>query len=454
MEEQLQKHKHQKIRSSLWRVAQHSGSIKIAVIGLIVMLLTIPSTMISSLVQERKARHDKAINEISERWGGNQIVSGPILSVPYMGDRTVTASGLVSSTGYLHFLPQNLDIRGTLDPELRHRGIFKAPLYHTTLDIQGDFSPLQTNNLQVNPEEIQWDKAFFSMGMSDTAGIGQQVKCFINNEEQTIQPGIESSDVFHAGISIPYEYDKEEITSFHMQLQINGSEELQFLPLGQSTSVHLTSSWKDPSFIGEFLPSQYDISEKGFQAEWQISHFNRNYPQSWLGSYQKILSSSFGVKMLEGTNIYQKTTRTVKYSMLFLVFSFTAFFLAEILTNHRVHPIQYLFIGFGITCFYSTLLAFSEHLGFNQAFIIATLAVISLIGLYTKAILGLKMATVTSCLLATLYAYLFVTLQLQDYALVVGSCGLFALLGLVMYVTRKVDWYNIQDEKDKRIEEH
>lgn len=447
MEEQPRKHNYQKIGCNLRRVAQHSGSIKIAVIGIIILLLTIPSTMISSLVQERKSRHDKAIIEISDKWGGNQIVSGPILSVPYMGERAVTANGFNNSTGYLHFLPRTLDIRGTLDPELRHRGIFRAPLYRTTLDIQGDFAPLQTKKLQVNPEEIQWDKAFLSMGMSDTAGLGQKIKCFINNEEQIIQPGIESSDVFAAGLSIPYEYNKEETTSFRIQLQINGSKELQFLPLGQITRVHLTSSWKDPSFIGDFLPSQYDVSDKGFQAEWQISHFNRNYPQSWLGAYQKISSSSFGVKMLEGTNIYQNTTRTVKYSMLFLVFSFTAFFLAEILTNHRVHPIQYLFIGFGITCFYSTLLAFSEHVGFNQAFIIATLAVISLIGLYTKAILGLKMATVTSCLLATLYAYLFVTLQLQDYALVVGSCGLFALLGLVMYVTRKVDWYNIRDEK-------
>ncbi len=433
--------KEQKIGNKFASVMKNSASIKIGVIGFIILILLIPGSMISSLIQEREYRRNGVLNEISDKWGRAQVISGPVISVPFEVVHHYEKKKPVIETKYLHFLPENLDIQGSLNPQIRHRGIFEAPLYHATLDIKGAFASINLDKLLVNKTSILWDKAFMSLGIRDMAGIRQQMKGFLDDKEVVINPGIITADVFASGVSVPLDIKPGSKLSFHFQLQLNGSEELQFLPMGKNTRVNLKSTWQNPSFSGEFLPTDYQISEAGFEANWLISHFNRNYPQSWMGHRQDLSCSSFGVKMYQGNDIYQKTTRTSKYSMMFIVFSFTAFFLAEVLTKGRVHPVQYLLIGFAITCFYTLLLAFSEHVGFNLAFMIASLAVIGLVGAYTKSILGQRMALVTSSLLTFLYTYLFITLQLEDYALLMGSIGLFALLGLVMYVTRKVDWY-------------
>ncbi|WP_163339353.1 cell envelope integrity protein CreD [Desulfopila sp. IMCC35008] len=424
---------------------RNSASIKIAVICFIILILLIPGGMVSSLIQEREGRRNIVIEEISEKWGRSQVLSGPILTIPvdvkhyYINDKPSI------KTEYLHFLPKNLEISGELKPRIRHRGIFEASLYQAELDIRGRFDPVDIEaSYDLNHEDIHWDRAFLSMGMSDMAGIRQYIKGYINDEEVLVTPGVETDDVFSSGVSIPYAYSRDESLDFHFQINLNGSDELRFLPLGKSTKVDLQSTWNSPSFTGKFLPTEYEVKESGFKATWQVSHFNRNYPQSWKGAKKDLDESSLGVKIFKGTDIYQKTTRTSKYSLMFIVFSFTAFFVAEILTGSRVHPVQYLLIGFGIICFYVLLLALSEHVGFNTAFLAASAAVISMVGAYTKSILGVRMSLVTSLLLIALYTYLFVTLQLEDYALLMGATGLFFLLGLVMYVTRKVDWYALQ----------
>ncbi|MEN8258033.1 MAG: cell envelope integrity protein CreD [Thermodesulfobacteriota bacterium] len=439
----------QGLSTKLVSLVKNSASVKIGVIGFIILILLIPGSMISSLIHEREVRRNGVLNEISNKWGGDQLVSGPVISVPFKVIHHYDTKKPVIETKYLHFLPEVLDIKGSLNPQIRHRGIFEAPLYHATLDIKGSFAPLDLDKLLVNKTSILWDKAFLSMGIRDMAGIRQQMKGFLDDKEVVVNPGIITADVFSSGVSVALDIKPGRALAFHFQLQLNGSEELQFLPMGQNTKVNLKSPWQNPSFSGEFLPTDYEISETGFEANWLISHFNRNYPQSWQGSRKDIWSSGFGVKMYQGTDIYQKTTRTSKYSLMFIVFSFTAFFLAEVLTKGRVHPVQYLLVGFAITCFYTLLLALSEHVGFNLAFMVASLAVIGLVGAYTRSILGSRMALVTSSLLIFLYTYLFITLQLEDYALLMGSIGLFALLGLVMYVTRKVDWYCLHGEPDK-----
>lgn len=436
----------QGLSTRLTTMLSNSASVKIGVIGFIILLLLIPGSMISSLIHEREGRRDGVIKEISDKWGRQQVVSGPILTLPFEVERFLTNQKPVTSVEYLHILPQNLDIQGTLTPQIRHRGIFEAALYYATLDIKGSFATIDLDKYQIDPEKILWHKAFLSMGMSDMAGIRQQIKAFVDKEEVTVNPGIATADVFAAGISVPLAYTPDKKCSFHFQLQLNGSNELRFLPLGQTTAVKLNSTWQNPSFSGEFLPAEYDITEEGFSASWQVSHFNRNYPQSWKGSRKDLCQSSFGVKLFQGTDIYQKTNRTSKYSLMFIVFSFTAFFIAEILTHVRVHPVQYLLIGFAITCFYVLLLAFSEHVGFNIAYVVASSSVIGLVGMYIRSILGTRMAVVTTILLATLYTYLFITLQLEDFALLMGSIGLFSLLGLVMHITRKVDWYCLQEK--------
>jgi inner membrane protein len=188
------------------------------------------------------------------------------------------------------------------------------------------------------------------------------------------------------------------------------------------------------------LPVERTVTEQGFTAKWKVLHLNRNYPQYWKGRGHDLSQSTFGVRLFRPVDIYQKSMRTAKYALMFIVFTFMAFFISEVMNRLRVHPVQYLLIGLAMIVFYTLLLSISEHL-------ISAGAVIGLFSGYAKAILKNRAVTVmVSGVLAILYAYLYILLQLEDYALLMGSVGLFGVLSAVMYLTRKIDWYAIQPE--------
>lgn len=426
---------------------KNSASLKIGVIILLTLLLLIPVSMVKSLIYERGQRQNEVVREISGKWGDAQTVAGPVLTIPYMSYTQQPNKTPVSVTRYVHFLPDTLNIKGTVEPEIRYRGIYEALLYTSDLEITGEFSfPDATRlRLSIEPENIMWEKAFFSMGISDMGGIRSQISGKIADAEIVLEPGIETADLFKEGVSGGFPLNIEKGTlPFSFHIGINGNSDLFFLPLGKETKVALSSNWPAPSFSGQFLPDQRQVDQAGFSAGWNVLHLNRNYPQSWAGGIADLNSSAFGVSLHPGTEIYQKTTRTAKYGVMFVVFTFTAFFLSEVINRIRIHPIQYLLVGCSVITFYVLLLAFSEHLGFNISFLLSVLAVILLISGYTHSILNKRMAVAVLGILIILYGYLFITLQLEDYALLVGSLGLFSTLAVVMYLTRKVNWYSLQ----------
>jgi inner membrane protein len=222
--------------------------------------------------------------------------------------------------------------------------------------------------------------------------------------------------------------------------------------VGKETRVSLSSSWPSPSFIGSYLPLSHEVTNAGFQAKWNISYFGRGYQQYWKSDkvnypnlQDSMLNSSFGVKLLLMVDHYHKTLRSVKYAVLFILLTFVAFFLFEILSKIKVHPFQYLLIGFAMSIFYLLLLSISEHLDFSYTYIIASVATIALITGYSSWILmQKKKSLVVALLLILLYAFLYILLQIEDYALLVGTLVLFIILGIVMIVTRKIDWYTIR----------
>ena len=228
---------------------------------------------------------------------------------------------------------------------------------------------------------------------------------------------------------------------------LNGSERLYFTPVGKQNLVEITSPWPDPSFEGAFLPVQHQIKPDGFQAKWEISHLGRNYPQSWDSTNQptiEFFKSNFGVNLLLLTDFYQKSERSVKYGILFILLTFTTFFLFEVLNPVRVHPLQYLMVGFALCLFYVLLISISEHLGFQSAYWLASGSTITLITFYAISVLGnLVRSGILGLALTGLYIYLFILLHLQDYALLFGALGLFFILALVMYITRDIDWYAV-----------
>jgi inner membrane protein len=242
---------------------------------------------------------------------------------------------------------------------------------------------------------------------------------------------------------MPVIADDQNPIAFSLDIKLKGSELLYFTPVGRTTEVNMTSSWKDPAFDGQYLPDTSDISGKGFSAWWKVMQVSRNYPQCWADGTYDLASSSFGVRLIQPTDNYAKSERSVKYAILFIALTFTVFFFLEILQRKQVHPLQYILVGFALCIFYTLLLSISEYTGFNAAYIIAGSATVALIGLYVWSIFKKgRIALGFTLALGGLYAYIFILIQLQDYALLFGSIGLFIIIAILMFYSRKIDWYN------------
>lgn len=429
---------------------RESATLKIIIIGLLVLILLIPSSMIISLIMERENRKSEVIQEISSKWGSRQLVAGPILTIPYKKLTEDQDKNVKEIIQYMHFLPDQLNINGEIFPEIRYRGIYEAVLYNSTLNITGTFTPPDFSHFNLSPEQVIQSGASICLSISDMKGIKEQLDIKINGRPMAVTPGMESYDVFNSGISIkvPLQNIQNNI-NFHITIDLNGSHGISFIPLGKITEAAIQSSWSSPSFIGAFLPYERNIGNEGFSAKWKILNLNTNYPQQWIGPKNEILNSGFGVELFIPADSYQKSVRMVKYGILFTIFTFAGIFFSELMSQTRIHPVQYLLIGLAITMFYVLLISISEHLIFGIAYLLSSSAVVLLICIYTKGIFKDRIfCSLVTGILITLYAYLYMLLQLEDYALLMGSLGLFAVLSLIMLATRKLDWYSLRVKQE------
>lgn len=424
---------------------------KMFAIFIIALLLMIPASMVSSLVNERESTQADAIMEVSSKWSEEQTISGPFLSIPYF--RYVKESRAKDSVvkinkikEYLHIMPSKLTIEGDLRPEKRHRGIYEIVVYNSKLNISGRFDALDFADFDIPIQNIQFDKAEFVVGLNDLRGLEEQVKLNWNNTFVSFDSGVTSDDVVSTGINALVKVDPNDslVVNFDLSLELKGSQRLYFTPVGKVTDVKMQSVWSNPSFNGAFLPDHREIKDNGFTAHWNVLHLNRNYPQAWTNSRHAIYESAFGIDLILPVDNYQKTYRAIKYAILFVGFTFMTFFFIEVLNKKFIHPIQYILVGFSLIVFYTLLLSISEHLHFNLAFLLSVIATIVLVAGYVFAILKSKLLTfLITGILTILYAFIFVIIQLQDFALLIGSIGIFCILGVVMYFSRKIDWYNI-----------
>ncbi len=425
--------------SKFW--VRNSVTIKFIVIGILILVLLIPAGMIRRLIQERNSLRNSAISEVSYKWGNPQTIGGPIITIPYKiyykKDKEI-----IEDIQYAHFLPEDLNIQGEVYPEERKRGIYKVVVYKTKLNFEGTFNKPDFSDWKIQDKNILWDQATLSILIPDMRGIKDAIKVQWNKEQYDVNPGINHQTTY-TGVSTLIDLGDEKKYDFQFDLKLNGSEYLYFVPLGKQTDVELTSDWANPSFDGAFLPVDHNVSENGFEAKWKVLHLNRSYPQQWIGESYGINSSSFGVKLLLPVDHYQKSERSVKYAIMFISLTFLIFFFTEILNKKRIHPIQYLLVGLGLSIFYTLLVSLSEHFSFNLAYFIASFAIIALITAYSYSMLkNGRLTSIVALVLVILYAFLFIILQLQDYSLLLGSIGLFLALAIVMYLSRKVNWYS------------
>ena len=434
--------------------------IKLASIVLLITFLHIPLAMTSGVLHEREGYRDQVTREIATVWGKNQQVTGPVLEVPYVyqarvsrskwtGDRTVQVDEieLVRATAY--FLPVALDIEGAVEPEMRHRGIYDTVVYSGQLSLTGSFLP-DFSAAGIEAERIDWDKARVLFGVSDLHGVRSIGPCKTGEGKEVAfeSSGGTADDFLPLAAKVPGVAAGARL-DFSFGVGLQGSVRLEIAPLGKTTAVRLQSPWPDPSFTGASLPVTRTVGVGGFKAEWKTSHFSRGFAESWTSRItsngdmtRKIEAAAFGVRFAQSVDGYGLAGRAQKYGVLFFVLIFSAFFLFEVTSSLRIHPLQYAMVGAALCLFFLGFLALTEFWPTGLAYGVSAAGCTALVSLYSWSFLrtGWRTLVISGGLGAT-YGYLFFVLKSQDYALVAGTVALFGTLALVMFCTRRINWY-------------
>lgn len=431
---------------------KNSVTLKLITITILILLLLIPTSMITSIIQEREDLNNQASNEVSSKWANKQLINGPILSIPLLYEQK-KGEDIVEWSKLLQILPEQLLINGKIDPEKLKRGIYEIVVYKSYLSFSGNFI-LDQKIDQANLKEIKWDQAFLTIGISDLRGIEDELLVKWNNQSLKVQPGSNIPEIIYSGITVNLpnmETLQDKSVAFQFDLKLQGSQNMSFIPVGSETKIELDSSWPSPSFNGAFLPDHRDVRNDGFSASWKVLQLNRNFPQTWIGSSNgdKLNQSAFGVDLILPLDDYQKSMRSAKYAVMTIALTFLIFFLVEIINRRKIHPFQYTLVGLSLCLFYVLLVSISEHSNFNLAYLISTGAIVTMITFYSQSIF--KERKFTMLLVATLigiYGFLFITLQLADYALLMGSIGLTLIMSATMYFTRNINWYSLNIQSD------
>ena len=424
--------------------------LKLLLIAGMCVAFLIPQALIRNLVSERQSTESNAESEVFEKWAGPQTVAGPVIKVDYMW---VEGKDGKKERRTKVILPEQLDVKGHVKTKTLKRGIYDFSVYETTLDLTGQFKLPKDFEKMQEGHEWCFEKAKIIVGLPNLRGLSDNVALNLNGT--TYDMVAETGNLKGLSCEVDLSRLQEgETFAFSLVLPFKGSGDLMFAPVGQTTTVNLTSDCITPSFNGYYLPDERRVTDTGFLAEWKVLAINRDYPQvldaSFIGSYQYGTSdfnnSTFGVQLKVPVEQYQQTERAVKYAFLIILLTFAAVFFVEMQKATPIHPVQYLLIGIALIVFYTLLLSFSEHINFGLSYLIASVMTIGMIVLFMASVTkDKKTALGIGALLAVLYVFVYVLLQLESYALLVGSVGLFIILGIAMFATQKIEWYKKKD---------
>lgn len=420
-------------------------------LGLMILMM-IPVGQLMDVVQERSGYRQSVVGQVSESTSRAQRILGPLIVIPYtQREEKKNEKGEISIeiNRYQRFvLPESLVVNGKPNVEIRKLGIYQTQVYQGPLDFQVKFAQPDLEDLQHS--NITVGQPFLVVSLSDSRGIKSISTLNGIQQQAKFEPGTFVSGLsqgIHAPLALA-SLQKEGLTA-DFTLNLAGTSSLSLVPVGRSSELLLQSNWPHPNFLGNFLPDERKVTDRGFSARWRSTWFANNINSAFMydnGIMEEEKLPTFTTSLIEPVDHYQLTERAVKYAVLFLGLTFMAFFLFETLTGLRVHPIQYLLVGAALVLFYLILLAFSEHLGFDVAYLLASVACSGLIAFYLSAVLrGIKRGMLFAASLLLLYGILYMLLQSEDNALVLGSVLLFVILAGIMLLTRKLDWYQVAD---------
>jgi len=440
---------------------------KILFLVFLILMLLIPVKMVDGLIEERSKTASAAEDGIMEAWGSELIAAGPIIAIPGVRIEEVRSVSngsekinIVQKPFTLIITPQKLNIGTNFKTEIRKRGIFSVPLFYGDLAISGTFDPAQAFSSLLPNEKIALNKAELIIPLSNQKGIrkidqaawnynGSEANLFFQPGNNLIFSGLYYVDKVGSGIhAVLPEFTDEAKANFNIVITIHGGRLVRFLPLGYDTHADITADWPSPSFQGSFLPGNSNIKDSGFDAVWDINYLSRDIPLYWKTddvsrNYSKVL---FGVDFFRAIDTYSLNTRAVKYAILFLIIPFMTLFLFEVFTKKRIHPVPYLLSGIANIIFYLLLLSLSEQIEFYLAYSIAALAIVVMLTLYSRALLpSWNKSWYMGVVIAVSYVLLYAVLTAESYALLVGSVWAFIVVALVMFLTRKLDWYGTEE---------
>ncbi|PHS32638.1 MAG: cell envelope integrity protein CreD [Methylophaga sp.] len=437
---------------------------RFGLIAVLVGLMNIPLSMVEDIIHERSSLHHSVLYDISNTWGQKQVVRGPALIVPYT-EKIITVKVHTDTNGFERkvnkttykqrtaiILPEDLNIKADLISTTKKRSLYEALVYTADIKISGHFQRPNINNLSEKIDTIHWDKAWFTLGISDSQAINSISRLSWNSNNVTNQqidfgPSTKLSKAIPHGFHAPIDLSASELTSeqtnynFSLSMNINGSEGFYFSPLGKKTNVNIVSDWPHPSFQGNVLPVKPEITTEGFDANWSVTSLARSYPQMWTVETENHDLNEFtaGVDLFEADSLYSKITRSIKYGSLFFILTYITFLLFELGIQKRLHLVQYGMIGLALSMFYLTLLSLAEQTSFFIAYIAAASIIISMISLYSYAALkSVSRTSLIAALLSGLYFMLYSLLKLEDHALMGGTALLLIILAVMMYLTRNI----------------
>ena len=429
-------------------------------IVILTLILLIPGALIQNLITERQKRSKETVERINDKWGAAQTLCAPLLIIPY----TTVAIDKNSNKNFykehtLYVTPKELKITAALTPEERHYGIYKAILYKSDIRFEGKFAEL--SDLKIDDGAFhEFGAAKIAVGVTDLKGLAQNPEFKVNAASINAAAGelthfvSDSPDgryhryadggVLTTGKALFLDLKGFKVTDadslrFDCAMRLNGSGSISFVPIGQNTDVTVSGQWPSPSFIGGFSPES-NVDKGRFGAAWNVLSFNRAIPGTWQDSEKvDLYGYSFGVNLIETVDGYQQNMRCAKYALMFIALTFIVFFFVEIFTKKTIQFFQYVLVGIALILFYSLLLSFSEQIGFGWAYLTASLATIFMITVYFYSLIKQSLHTlVLAGIMLMLYAFLYVILQVEDFALLLGSVFLFAILGAVMFVSNKI----------------
>ncbi len=457
-------------------------TLKLLIVFVLILILLIPQKMIGDLIREREGRQISAANRVAAKIGGNIDIEGPVLCVPYIEKNVVTkvdpktkknVQEITKIKRYAFFTADQLDIESSSIVENKKKNIYKVPYFESKNVLHASFSKADFSKWDdINETDIIYNEAMVLIGISDLKSVLTSPTAIIGDQQLQFEPGHNGTGLFHKGVyvNLPSDFAKKG-GLLNVEMELRGTQALHFASIAQNNELKMESNWPHPDFEAlnlihtstnsprvynqnkpiyareNTLPLNSEVSDQsGFIANWKENQFSIDQPSKWLSieTEPNLKGRMMGASFINLADHYKKTDRSVKYMALIIALVFVSFFIIELLRENKVHPFQYILVGSAVAIFFLLLLAISEYSGFNLAYLIASVATTSLIGLYSLSVFKSKsMAMSITILLALIFTFLFVLLIAVQYSLLLGAVGLFVILAMIMFATRNVKWYGL-----------